>query len=140
MRLSTLGILGFCIIPAALWSQGFSGIGAMVGAGKKTVVVKRLLPATVNLNHKRIRVDARVEANIKQGADLPSLLKTKLTVMIQKDPRFIIDEAKPETLLKFAVTNYYLEQYTLPAVNNQPPAHAWRGKIEVAYRAVEAGT
>jgi hypothetical protein len=140
MRFVWLGVLCLSVAPSALWAQGFSGIGVVVGAGKKTVVVKRLLPATVNLNHKRIRVDARVEGTIKQGADLPSLLKTKLTVMIQKDPRFIIDEAKPETLLKFAVTNYYLEQYTIAGVNNQPPTHAWRGKIEVAYQAVEAGT
>src|SRR6201999_233466 len=41
-----------------------------------------------------------------------------------------------ETLLKFAITNYYVEQYTSGA--GSATFVSFRGKIEVAYQAVEA--
>ena len=47
--------------------------------------------STVNLNGKRIRVEATAESVRKDGDQLRSLLKTKLVTLIQKDPRFILN-------------------------------------------------
>jgi hypothetical protein len=130
-------IVGLSYFSAWAAGQGFTTMGMF---SKKEVPVKRLLPATVNLNKKHIRVEARIEPSVKNAADMAPLLKTKLTVMIQKDPRFIIDEARPETILRFAITNYYTESWVTPAQGNTPASTAYRGKFEVAYQAVEAGT
>src|SRR5579871_2942542 len=126
-------LLALTSTPQASEAQGFGLLS------HKNVTINRLLPPTVNLNRKRIRVEARLEGKIQNAAELPGLLKIKLVTMIQKDPRFILDETKPETVLKFEITNYYVEEWTVNAGTNQA-SKAFRGKIEVSYQAVEAGT
>ena len=67
-----------------------------------------------------------------------SLLKTKLVTLIQKDPRFILNETSPETILKFTITNYYIEKVTQGTGTNRTVSN--RGKIEVAYQAIDVAT
>jgi hypothetical protein len=107
--------------------------------GKKDVTINRLLPPTVNLTGKRIRVEASTSPNIKNGDDLRSLLKTKLVTFLQKDPRYILNDASPQTILKFTVTNYYTEKWT-DSIPGKAKRDAYRGKIEVAYQALDAAT
>jgi hypothetical protein len=124
-------------LAAPVFCQGF-GSGF---SGPKTVTVQRLLPATVNLNGKRIRVEATAAMHaINQ--DVPLILKTKLVTAIQKDPRFIVDESRPETILRFTITNFYVEErnYTIGSGANQTRCTAFTGKMEASYQALEAGT
>jgi hypothetical protein len=107
--------------------------------GKKDVTINRLLPPTVNLTGKRIRVEASTSPNIKNGDELRSQLKTKLVTSIQKDPRYILNDASPQTILKFTVTNYYTEKWT-DSIPGKASRDAYRGKIEVAYQAMDAAT
>jgi len=117
--------------PAALHAQGFGLLQ------KKVVTIQRLLPPTVNLNGKKIRVEAITEGAQKND-QLQELLKTKLVTLIQKDPRFILNETSPETILKFTVTNYYLEKWNQGTGTNKTVSN--RGKIEVAYQAIDVAT
>ncbi len=100
------------------------------------MTIQRMMPPTVNLSKKRIKIDARVEASVHGADTLPALLKTKLVTLIQKDPRFIVDEAAPETILKFTVTNYYTEKWSVGT--GAQKEDEYRGKVEVAYQAVSA--
>lgn len=121
----------------SLQAQDFGGLMRT----PKIVVIKRLLPATVNLNRKRIRIEATM-AMTGGPQDLPLILKTKLVTMIQRDPRFIVDEKTPETLLKFVITNVYIEQrnFTIGTGNSTENCTAYTGKLEVSYQALEVGT
>jgi hypothetical protein len=118
--------------PVVLHAQGFGTFQ------KKVVTINRLLPPTVNLKGKRIRVEATADSVQKDGEQLRSLLKTKLVTLIQKDPRFILNETSPETILKFSITNFYTEQVTSGTGANRTVAN--RGKIEVAYQAIDVAT
>lgn len=130
-RIALFSLLLVC--PIAAVAQGFGTFS------HRTVTVNRLLPATVNLNGKKIRIEARSEATVKDGNDAKSLLKTKLVTLIQKDPRFLLDEASPQTILRFTITNYYLEEYQTTDSKGKT-SHSWRGKIEVAYQAIDVNT
>jgi tetratricopeptide (TPR) repeat protein len=114
-----------------LYAQGWGLVS------KKVVTIGRILPASVNLNKKRIAVESSVEAGVQEAGakNLPALLKTKLVTMIQHDPRLIIEEVHPGTALRFKVTNYYTEKWTVGDAQNHH--EEWRGKLEVAYQAVE---
>jgi hypothetical protein len=125
-------MLLWLVSPVALHAQGFGLIQ------KKVVTINRLLPPTVNLNGKRIRVEATADNVQKDGDQLRSLLKTKLVTLIQKDPRFILNETSPQTILKFTITNFYTEKWTSGAGANQTVSN--RGKIEVAYQAIDVAT
>ncbi len=105
----------------------------------KEAALKRLLPASVNLNQKRIKVLA-IGVSTKIPKDLLDILITKLVTAIQKDPRFILDDRNPETLLKFTVTNYYVERNDVPATQYVASYSYWTGKIEASYQAEEVGT
>jgi hypothetical protein len=118
--------------PVAAHAQGFGLLQ------KKSVTINRLLPPTVNLKGKRIRVEATADSLQKGGDELRALLKTKLVTLIQKDPRFILNETSPETILKFTITNYYIEKVTQGTGNNRTVSN--RGKIEVAYQAMDVAT
>jgi hypothetical protein len=118
--------------PVALHAQGFGTFQ------KKVVTVNRLLPPTVNLKGKRIRVEATADSIQKDGDQLRALLKTKLVTLIQKDPRFILSETSPETILKFTITNYYVEKWNQGTGTNKTVSN--RGKIEVAYQAIDVAT
>jgi hypothetical protein len=120
------------LFPIGLYAQGFGTFQ------KKVVTINRLLPPTVNLNGKRIRVEATADSLQRDGEQLRSLLKTKLVTLIQKDPRFILSETSPETILKFSITNYYQEKRTAGSGANTSVAN--RGKIEVAYQAIDVAT
>jgi hypothetical protein len=114
----------------------------MVGMRQaKTVAIKRLLPATVNLNEKRIKIEA-TSATRGASEELVPILKTKLVTMIQRDPRFIVDDQKPETVLSFVVTNSYVEKKAVQcgSGNNVQRVDAFTGKLEVSYQAKEAST
>jgi hypothetical protein len=125
-------IILILLCSAQTYGQGFGVFS------RKVATVNRLLPPTVNLNGKRIRVDSF--ATGIEGADqLKSLLKTELVTLIQKDPRFILNETSPETILKFTVTRFYVERWTGALVNGQQTV-SYRGKIEVAYQAIDADT
>jgi hypothetical protein len=128
---------GILIVPAVLGAQGFGGL---VGMKKpKEAPLKRILPASVNLNQKRIKVHA-IGASQTIPQDLLTVLRTKLVTSIQKDNRFVVDERNPETLLNFTVTNYYVEKRTTAATQNTPACTFYTGKIEASYQAVEVGT
>lgn len=124
-------LLGPIAGPVALHAQGFGLLQ------KKVVTIQRLLPPTVNLKGKKIRVEAITEGAQKND-QLQELLKTKLVTLIQKDPRFILNETSPETILKFTVTNFYVEKWTQGTGNNKTVSN--RGKIEVAYQAIDVAT
>src|SRR5580700_10148979 len=113
-------MLLWLVSPVALHAQGFGLLQ------KKVVTIQRLLPPTVNLNGKKIRVEAIAEGAQKND-QLQELLKTKLVTLIQKDPRFILNETSPETILKFTVTNYYVEKWNQGTGNNKTVSN--RGKI-----------
>jgi hypothetical protein len=126
-------MLSFMILgPVAARAQGFGLLQ------KKAVTINRLLPPTVNLKGKRIRVEATADSLQKGGDELRALLKTKLVTLIQKDPRFILSETSPETVLKFTITNYYIEKVTQGTGNSRTVSN--RGKIEVAYQAMDVAT
>lgn len=129
---AALVVLGPIAVPIAR-AQGFGMLG------KKAVTINRLLPPTVNLQGKRIRIEAAADAVKNSGDELRSLLKTKLTVLIQKDPGFVLNETNPQTILKFTVTNYYTEKWTEKALG-KASRDAFRGKIEVAYQAIDVST
>jgi hypothetical protein len=118
--------------PVAAHAQGFGLLQ------KKVVTINRLLPPTVNLKGKRIRVEATADSLQKDGEQLRALLKTKLVTLIQKDPRFILNETSPETILKFSITNYYIEKVAQGTGANRTESN--RGKIEVAYQAIDVAT
>ncbi len=135
----------FCLLPivllapaSSLDAQGFGGLVGMKSV--KYAAIKRLLPATVNLNQKRINIQAIGTGKI--DPEMPKILETKLITLIQKDKRFVYDQRNPETLLKFTITNYYVEQRQLQVAGSNPPQSCtvWTGKIEASYQAVEAGT
>jgi hypothetical protein len=120
------------VSPYGLHAQGFGLLQ------KKVVTIQRLLPPTVNLNGKRIRVEATAAGAQKNNDQLEALLKTKLVTLIQKDPRFILDETSPQTILKFSITNFYTERWNSGTGANQTTSY--RGKIEVAYQAMDVAT
>jgi hypothetical protein len=60
-------------------------------------------------------------------------------VLIQKDPRFVLNDANPQTILKFTVTNFYTEKWTEKALG-KADRDAYRGKIEVSYQAIDVFT
>ncbi|HEX3744844.1 MAG TPA: hypothetical protein VHW09_12970 [Bryobacteraceae bacterium] len=129
---STLPI-ALSVLPAVLLAQGIPTFK------KRTAVIKVLLPPTVNLAHKRIRIDSRVEGKVADSDNLPGLLKTKLVTMIQHDPRFMVDEVKPETVLTFAITNGYIETFT--GANSDGSRYStYRGKMEVSYQAIDTAS
>jgi len=125
-------VAGLLLLPVCAYSQGFGLLG------KKAVTINRLLPPTVNLKGKRIRVEATAAALQNTSAQVQSLLRTKLVTLIQKDPRFILSETNPQTVLRFSVTNVYIDQYTNGSGANQ--THSAHGKIEVAYQAIDVAT
>jgi len=121
------------MVPVTSKGQGFGVFG------RKTVTVNRLLPPTVNLTGKRIKIEANAAAVQKESEQVQALLKTKLVTLIQKDPRFILNETNPETILKFTVTNFYTEVY-VGGKGTDHETHSVRGKIEVAYQAIDVNT
>jgi tetratricopeptide (TPR) repeat protein len=132
-RIRMLLFAAVFVVSSPAHGQGFGTFS------RKVVTIHRLLPATVNLNGKRIRVESLGEKSLLEGAELPSLLKTKLVTMIQKDPRFILNEEHPQTILRFTITNCYVEEWTVNVGTNT--AHkAYRGKIEVSYQAIDVAT
>jgi hypothetical protein len=134
--LSVSSVIFLCQTP--LLAQGFGGLVGLKKA--RTVTLKRLLPATVNLNQKRIKIVAVGETKIP--ADLPKILTTKLITSIQKDNRFIVDDKNPETELHFTITNYYVESRILQVPGATPPQNCtvFTGKIEASYQAIEMRT
>ena len=133
----------FGIIAAALLLVGpIAGRSARAQGfallGKKVVTVNRLLPPTVNLKGKRIQVEATAANLQKTGPQVEALLRTKLVTLIQKDPRFILSETSPQTVLKFTVTNVYVDEKSTGVGTTQ--THSFHGKIEVAYQALDVET
>jgi hypothetical protein len=129
----------FSLCSLSLSAQGFGGLGGMKKA--KETTLKRLLPATVNLNQKRIKVIAEPVSN-KIDSELVTILRTKLVTLVQKDNRFILDDRNPETLLKFTITIYYVESRVASVPGANPPQNCtmFTGKIESSYQAIEVGT
>jgi hypothetical protein len=123
-------------VPHMLRGQGFGGTLGMGGA--KTVGIKRRLPAAVNLNQKRITVEAL--SAVPTQAELAPVLKTKLTTMIQGDSRFIVDDKNPQTILRLTVTNAYIDQknYNIGTGASAQNCVAFIGKLEVSYQAIDA--
>ncbi|HLJ51199.1 MAG TPA: hypothetical protein VKU01_34560 [Bryobacteraceae bacterium] len=107
-------------------------------SGPRMAKVTRLVPPTINLAHRRIRIESKVVGRIADGDSLPNLLTTKLVAQIQHDPRITIDEVKPQTILSFAITNGYIE--TFQGTANGQSYTSYRGKIDVSYQALDAAT
>ena len=141
LRLALRVFLPYCVIALGLHpAAGAQGFDTHIVKKPKETSLKRLLPAAVNLNQKRIRVEATMAGSTKKDPELLAILKTKLTTTIQKDGRFLIDEKNAETLLKFTITNYYLESRQLAGSKGGPPCVVWTGKIEASYQAIEVRT
>jgi hypothetical protein len=125
------------------FSLDAQGFGGLVGLKKaKDATLKRMLPATVNLNQKRIKVVAVAASSKQVDPELVTVLRTKLVTLIQKDNRFILDERNPETLLKFTITNFYVESRQADVPGSKPPQKCtmFTGKIESSYQAIEVST
>ena len=134
---------GRCIWVLSLMVSLGTGVSSLRAQGfgvlsKKTVTIKRLLPPTVNLKGKKIRIEATGFEKQPNGDTLRSLLKVKLVTLVQKDPRFILNETSPETILKFTITNFYVEKWTVGTGTSATTS--WRGKMEVAYQAIDNAT
>jgi hypothetical protein len=127
-----MSLAAFLLLPVCSYSQGFGLLG------KKAVTINRLLPPTVNLKGKRIRVVATAAALQNASPQVEALLRTKLVTLIQKDPRFILSDTNPQTVLKFTVTNVYVDAKSTSIGNTQ--THSYHGKIEVAYQALDVQT
>jgi hypothetical protein len=133
----SLGVLLLAAsVPPTLPGQGFGGTMGM--GSPKTVGIKRRLPAAVNLNQKRITVEAA--SALPAQSDLVLVLKTKLTTMIQGDSRFIVDNRNPETILRLTVTNSYIDEkkYAVGTGTSAQNCVAFVGKVEVSYQAIDA--
>ena len=127
------------VLTSSLQAQGFGGLVGIKSV--KYAAVKRLLPATVNLSQKRISIQAQASnASAKSDPELAKILETKLITLVQKDTRFVYDERNPETMLKFTITNYYVEPRRLQVPGTTPPqtCEVWTGKIEASYQAIVA--
>lgn len=126
-------IWALCEAPGAL-AQGFS---SMLG-GKKEATLKRKLAPYVNIKNKRIKIIAEAQGNTPK--DVADVLKTKFVTDVQKDLGYIVDEANPETILKFTVTTFDAEvkQGTRQSGSNTLPFTMVNGNVEVSYQALEA--
>jgi hypothetical protein len=115
-------------------AQGFSG---MLG-GKKEATLKRKLAPYVNIKNKRIKIIAEAQGNTPK--DIAEVLKTKFVTDVQKDLGYIVDEANPETILKFTVTTFDAEvrQGTRQSGSSSLPFTMVNGNVEVSYQALEA--
>ena len=133
----SLVVAGLVLFPMLVNAQGFGGLGGFKKA--REAELTRMLPASVNLNEKRIKVVA-LEAASNIPKDLVAILRTKWVTAVQKDPRFILDERNPETELRFTITNYYVEGNTFAGASGVPPCTFFTGKIEASYQAVDPGT
>lgn len=123
-------------VPVVMQGQGFGGTLGMGSA--KTVGIKRRLPAAVNLNQKRITVDAL--SAVPNQTELVMVLRTKLTTMIQGDSRFIVDDKNPQTILRLTITNSYVDEksYVIGSGNTAQNCRSYVGKVEVSYQALDA--
>ena len=126
-------VWALCEASEAL-AQGFSG---MLG-GKKEATLKRKLAPYVNIKNKRIKIIAEAQGNTPK--DIAEVLKTKFVTDVQKDLGYIVDEANPETILKFTVTTFDAEvrQGTRQSGSNTLPFTMVNGNVEVSYQALEA--
>lgn len=133
-------VLCALLLVAVASLPGFGqGFGGTLGMGTaKTVGIKRRLPATVNLNQKRITVVAL--SAVPNQTELVAVLQTKLTTMIQGDSRFIVDEKNPQTILRLTITNSYIDQknYAVGTGSSAQTCVAFIGKLEVSYQAIDA--
>ena len=132
---ASLAVLSITLLPTNVVAEGWPFFA------QKTATIRRLLPASEDLKHKRINVEASMEPSVteKGAKTAPGLLRTKLITMVQQDPRMIVDEVHPETLLKLRLTNFFTELWT--GTNDKgAPTKEWRGKMEVSYQAVDLGT
>jgi hypothetical protein len=120
----------FC--PILIKAQGFGGIVKKA----KFANLKRTLPASVNLNNKRIKV-VSLGATARIPRDLLPVLQTKWITAIQSDPRFILDEKNPETELRFTITSFSVQKWNVPASQGSPACGYYTGRIEVSYQAIE---
>lgn len=141
---------GACWKPVLVFSV-MVGLGANAARGQgwgmvspKTTMITRLLPPTVNLRGKAVRVEASIAGNFPEGQALDAGLKARLVAQIQTDPRIIISETNPQTILRFTITNFYLETYNVQTATGpfgtgtKTSTPKYRGKMEVAYQAVAA--
>jgi len=126
-------VWALCEASEAL-AQGFS---SMLG-GKKEATLKRKLAPYVNIKNKRIKIIAEAQGNTPK--DIAEVLKTKFVTDVQKDLGYIVDEANPETILKFTVTTFDAEvrQGTRQSGSNTLPFTMVNGNVEVSYQALEA--
>jgi hypothetical protein len=126
-------VWALCEAPEAQ-AQGFSN---MLG-GKKEATLKRKLAPYVNIKNKRIKIIAEAQGNTPK--DIAEVLKTKFVTDVQKDLGYIVDEANPETILKFTVTTFDAEvkQGTRQSGSNTLPFTLVNGNVEVSYQALEA--
>ena len=115
-------------------SQGFKPLFA----NETTMMLKRKLAPYVNINKKRIRIDATTQGHVPP--ELAEIIKTKFRTELQKDTNFIIDQNNPETILNFAVNNFddTRERGTRTEGDAYVPYTKISGNIQVSYTAIEA--
>jgi len=126
-------VLALCEASESL-AQGF---GNMLGSKKETTLKRKLAPYVV-IKNKRIKIVAEALGNTPK--DVAEVLKTKFVTDVQKDLGYIVDEANPETILKFTVTTFDMEfrQAARQLGEVTVPITLVNGNVEVSYQALEA--
>lgn len=135
--LLTYFLLALCVLPVNLQAQGFK---STFGSEIKTSL-KRKLAAYVNINKKRIRIDAKTQGSVP--TEVAEILKTKFTTEIQKDTNFVVDQNSPETVLTFAVNSFYgdfVQGADSDGAGGYVRYTRVSGNVQVSYTATEART
>ena len=85
-------------------------------------------------------LDLLAEAQGNTPKDIAEVLKTKFVADVQKDLGYIVDEANPETILKFTVTTFDAEVRpgTHQSGSNTVPFTLLNDNVEVSYQVLEA--
>lgn len=129
-------LLALIVLSSGLASEAFAqGFGSF---GKKSIILQRTMPAFVNLNAKRIRIDAETSPGVPP--QLAEILKTKFVTEIQSDTSFIVEPVNPETILRFTITNFSVTRangYRQMGNQNQPYT-TLRGDLQISYQALDA--
>lgn len=109
------------------------------GKAKETILKRKLAPY-VAIKNKRIKIVAEAQGNAQK--DVADVLKTKFVTDVQKDLGYVVDDNNPETILRFTVTAFDVEQRqgTRQSGNSTTTFTLINGNVEVSYQALEAKT
>jgi hypothetical protein len=134
----------FIVILLSLTLSGITSSSAQdfdstFGKAKETILKRKLAPY-VAIKNKRIKIIAEAQGNTQ--IDVANVLKTKFVTDVQKDLGYVVDDSNPETILRFTVTAFDVEQRqgTRQSGNSTTTFTLINGNVEVSYQALEAKT